>query len=52
MDTWADNPKLVDYYVNCGFKFVRVSEPTSLEDLPKHYSGNPLALFEIEVIGG
>lgn len=52
MDTWSDNPKLVEYYVNCGFKFVGVSEPTSLEGLPKHYSGNPLALFEIEVIGG
>ena len=50
MDTWADNPKLVDYYVNCGFKYVGDTLPNSFGDLPKHYSGNPLALFEIEVL--
>ena len=50
MDTWADNPKLIEYYINCGFNFVGTSQPENLDGLPKHYSGNPLALFEIPVM--
>ncbi len=49
MDTWADNPKLIEYYAGFGFNYVGVSRPENLEGLPKHYSGNPLALFEIEI---
>ncbi len=49
MDTWADNPKLIEYYTACGFNYVGISQPDNLEGLPKHYSGNPLALFEIEI---
>ena len=49
MDTWADNPKLIEYYTGCGFNYVGESRPENLEGLPKHYSGNPLALFEIEI---
>jgi ribosomal protein S18 acetylase RimI-like enzyme len=49
MDTWGDNQKLIDYYVACGFDFLGVITPENSADLPKHYSGITLSLFEIEV---
>ena len=49
MDTWGDNQKLIDYYIACGFKFLGVVEPTKTADLPKHYEGISLSLFEIKI---
>ena len=49
MDTWGDNRKLVDYYVGCGFTFLGVITPTKTADLPKHYEGITLSLFEIKI---
>jgi hypothetical protein len=49
MDTWGDNQKLIDYYVDCGFNFLGVTIPTKTADLPKHYEGISLSLFEIEI---
>lgn len=49
MDTWGDNQKLIDYYVNCGFNFLGVVTPTVTPELPKHYEGISLGLFEIEL---
>ncbi len=49
MDTWADNPKLIAYYQTFGFKYMGDTQPENVDGLPKHYSGNPLALFEIVV---
>jgi ribosomal protein S18 acetylase RimI-like enzyme len=49
MDTWGDNQKLIDYYVECGFEFLGVITPTKSADLPKHYSGITLSLFEIKL---
>lgn len=49
MDTWGDNQKLIDYYVNCGFNFLGIMIPTKTADLPKHYEGVTLSLFGIQI---
>lgn len=49
MDTWGDNQKLIDYYVVCGFEFLGVITPTKTAELPKHYEGITLSLFEINL---
>ena len=49
MDTWGDNQKLIDYYTACGFEFLGAVEPTKSADLPKHYEGITLSLFEIKI---
>lgn len=49
MDTWGDNQKLRDYYIDCGFEFLGVITPTASVDLPKHYDGITLSLFEIKL---
>lgn len=51
MDTWGDNQKLLDYYQNCGFKFVGVTSPPDSPTLPDHYRGISLALLEIDLEG-
>ncbi len=49
MDTWGDNQKLIDYYQSCGFEFLGLTTLTKSDDLPKHYEGACLSLFEIEI---
>ena len=49
MDTWGDNAKLIDYYINCGFNYVETLTPESTANLPAHYSCISLSLFEIKV---
>jgi ribosomal protein S18 acetylase RimI-like enzyme len=49
MDTWGNNQKLIDYYTACGFQFLGAVEPTKSDDLPKHYEGITLSLFEIKI---
>jgi ribosomal protein S18 acetylase RimI-like enzyme len=49
MDTWSDNQKLLDYYQNCGFKFLGIVTPEESDTLPPHYRGLSLALLEIDL---
>ncbi len=49
MDTWGDNPKLIDYYINCGFTYLETLSPETTANLPAHYSCISLALFEISI---
>jgi len=49
MDTWGDNPKLIDYYIQCGFNFLKTITPEETKNLPAHYSCISLSLFEIPV---
>jgi ribosomal protein S18 acetylase RimI-like enzyme len=49
MDTWGDNQKLMDYYLDCGFKFMREVTPEESDTLPKHYRGIRLSLLEIDL---
>lgn len=51
MDTWSDNEKLIEYYTNCGFKFIGLTEALSDKSLPAHYEGIRLSLFELAVKG-
>ncbi len=48
MDTWGDNEKLIAYYQKCGFTFLGIITP-DFRNLPKHYNGITLSLFEIEL---
>ncbi len=49
MDTWADNQKLIDYYIECGFSFVGITTPAVSKELPVHYEGISLSLFEFSL---
>lgn len=49
MDTWGDNPKLIDYYTKCGFTYLETVTPTTTTNLPPHYSCISLSLFEIKI---
>ena len=49
MDTWGDNQKLIDYYQDCGFKFIGLTTPAESPTLPAHYRGTELSLFEIDL---
>ena len=50
LDTWGDNPKLISYYVKCGFEHVGIITPQKTAELPKHYNSISLALFEIPIL--
>lgn len=49
MDTWADNQKLIDYYVESGFTFLGITTPGASKELPVHYEGISLSLFEFSL---
>lgn len=49
MDTFGDNQKLIDYYTQCGFNFLGLTTMTKADNLPKHYEGASLSLFEIMI---
>ncbi len=49
LDTWADNPRLKEHYLNCGFQFLAAVKPTNTATLPSHYNAILLGLFEIAI---
>jgi len=49
MDTWGDNPKLIEYYKDCGFTYLGEMAPELSDELPKHYAGLSLSLLEIDL---
>jgi GNAT superfamily N-acetyltransferase len=49
MDTWADNERLINYYVSCGFQHIGNRQLGLVPELPPHYSHARLALFENEI---
>lgn len=49
LDTWQDNAKLHQIYKNAGYTYVGIKEITPQANLPKHYWGVTLGLFEIKV---
>jgi ribosomal protein S18 acetylase RimI-like enzyme len=51
MDTWGDNPRLVKYYVACGFRHIGNRQLGLVPDLLPHYNNLNLALFENAVDG-
>jgi ribosomal protein S18 acetylase RimI-like enzyme len=48
LDTWGDNEKLIQLYQNAGFDFLGIITP-DFSNLPKHYYGITLSLFEIKL---
>ena len=49
MDTWGDNEELINYYINCGFTFLKIIDRAESDTLPAHYSATSLSLFEITI---
>lgn len=49
LDTWGDNHKLINYYQECGYRFIGLMTPAESPTLPKHYRGIDLSLFEIDL---
>lgn len=49
IDTWGENKKLTDYYIQCGFTFLEIITPISTENLPSHYTCISLSLLEIKL---
>jgi ribosomal protein S18 acetylase RimI-like enzyme len=49
LDTWGDNEKLMQHYINSGFTFLGLSPEMKSDTLPKHYDSLRLSLFEIKV---
>ena len=46
MDTWGDNPQLLNYYIACGYRHIANRQLGSVPGLPPHYKNINLALFE------
>ena len=44
IDTWGENKKLTDYYIQCGFTFLEIITPESTVNLPSHYTCISLSL--------
>lgn len=51
LDTFPDNTKLMDYYVQCGFRFCGFRHFAPEEVVPAHYRDG-LSLFEIALGAG
>lgn len=49
MDTWADNRRLVDFYISCGFHYIGDRQLGDVPELEPHYSNVKLALFQNSV---
>ena len=49
MDTWANNPKIIEYYKGFGFVFLENFTTPDTEELPKHNRKLTLALLEYKI---
>jgi ribosomal protein S18 acetylase RimI-like enzyme len=49
MDTWADNKKIIDYYMSFGFKFIENYTTTNTAELPIQNRNLNVALLELEL---
>lgn len=50
MDTWANNPNLIQYYSNFGFRFVENYTTPDTQLLPAHNRNLALVLLEFEIL--
>ena len=50
MDTWANNPTIIDYYKSFDFKEVGHFKNPDSEDMPIQLRGNRVVLLEYQVI--
>lgn len=49
LDTLGNNIKLIDYYINAGFRFLGMFDLKNTKGLPAHYGNDPACLFEIKL---
>ena len=49
MDTWANNPGIIEYYKSFGFSFIENFTTPDTEELPVHNRNLPLTLLEYKV---
>ena len=49
LDTFSDNPRLIDYYVRCGFRLIGYKFFKPEASIPEHYRDG-LSLFEITIV--
>jgi ribosomal protein S18 acetylase RimI-like enzyme len=49
MDTWANNPTIIDYYKSFGFQFIENFITPDTPELPLHNRNSALALLEYRV---
>ncbi|WP_411030999.1 GNAT family N-acetyltransferase [Spongiimicrobium sp. 3-5] len=49
MDTWANNPPLVDYYLSFGFKVVEYFTTPDVAELPIQQRKNEVVLLAMEI---
>ena len=50
MDTWADNPSLVNYYMEFGYEIVEYFMTPDSDELPIQQRGNNVVLLQLEVL--
>ena len=50
MDTWADDPNIINYYKGFGFYFIEDFNTPDIPALPVHNRNIPLALLEYRVV--
>jgi len=50
MDTWADDPNIINYYKGFGFYFIEDFNKPDIPELPVHNRNIPLALLEYRVV--
>ena len=49
MDTWADNPTIINYYKTFGFQFIENYTTPDSPELPVHNRNLPMTLLEYKV---
>ena len=49
MDTWANNPVIIDYYKSFGFEIVDYFTTPNSKDLPIQKRNNAIILLELSV---
>ena len=50
LDTWGNNPVIIDYYKSFGFELVGFQQYPNTEDIPIQMRGNRSALLEYKII--
>jgi ribosomal protein S18 acetylase RimI-like enzyme len=49
LDTLGNNAKLIEHYINAGFRFLGMFDLKNTNGLPDHYHNVPACLFEIQL---
>lgn len=50
LDTVGQNEGLINHYTKMGFDFLGLFDLANTDQLPAHYHGNPVSLFEMQVV--